>query len=180
MEPHVRRAVLDDAPQIARVHVQTWRAAYAHVFPADYLAALSVDEREQQWRQTLSAGMYDVFVAELDGRIKGFASAGATEDEDEHVPPGELYAIYVDAAAWGLGVGRALLARAEEALLQAGFDEAALWVLEDNPRARRLYEVAGWTADGAAKPFPHGGVDAVAIRYRKDLVRRRPREEERR
>jgi ribosomal protein S18 acetylase RimI-like enzyme len=169
MELRIRRAGLDDAPEIARVHVETWRAAYAHVFPADYLAGLSVDERIELWTQTLSGGRYDVFVAELDGRIRGFASAGPTEDDDEDAPPGELYAIYVDAATWGLGLGRALLARAEQALRDSGFDAAALWVLEDNPRAQRLYEAAGWTADGASKPFERGGVVTAVIRYRKRL-----------
>jgi len=170
MELRVRRAVSDDAPQIARVHVETWRAAYAHVFPADYLAGLSVDERTRLWADTLAAGTHDVFVAELDGRVRGFASAGPTEDEGEDAPPGELYAIYVDPAAWGIGLGRELLVRAEQALRAAGFDAAALWVLEDNPRARRLYETAGWATDGACKPFGRGGVAAAVIRYRKQLV----------
>lgn len=169
MKLRVRRAVLDDAGQITRVHVETWRAAYAHVFPAAYLAGLSVDERTRLWIRTLAEGANDVFVAEVDGRVSGFASAGPTEDDDERAPPGELYAIYVDPAAWGLGLGRALLARAEEALREAGFDEAALWVLEDNPRARHVYEAAGWTTDGASKPFSAGGVETVAIRYRKAL-----------
>jgi GNAT superfamily N-acetyltransferase len=169
MELRLRRAVPGDARQIARVHVETWREAYAHVFPADYLAGLSVDDRTELWTQTLSEGRYCVFVAELDGRVEGFASAGPTEDEDEGAPRGELYAIYVDAAAWGMGLGRALLARAEQPLRDSGFDAAALWVLEDNPRARRLYEAAGWTADGASKPFEGGGVVTAVIRFRKRL-----------
>jgi hypothetical protein len=63
-----------------------------------------------------------------------------------------------------------LLARAEEALRQAGFADAGLWVLEDNPRARRFYEASGWAADGATKPFSRAGVDTVVIRFRKRLL----------
>jgi GNAT superfamily N-acetyltransferase len=170
MELRVRRAVVDDARQIATIHVETWRAAYRHVFPADYLAGLSTDARAQRWTQALSAGSYGIFVAELDGRVRGFASAGATEDEDADAPQGELYAIYVDPTAWGMGLGRTLLARAEEWLHSAGFVEAGLWVLEDNPRARRLYEASGWIADGANKPFSRAGVETVVIRYRKRLL----------
>lgn len=170
MELRVRRAVLDDAGEIARVHVEAWRVAYAHAFPAAYLAGLSVDGRTQRWLRALSEETYDVFVTEVDGGVSGFTSVGPTEDEDEAAAPGELYAIYVDPAAWGMGHGRALLARAEQALLDAGFDEAALWVLEDNPRARHVYEAAGWAADGASKPFARGGVSTVVIRYRKRLV----------
>jgi ribosomal protein S18 acetylase RimI-like enzyme len=170
MEARVRRAVPEDADEIARIHVDTWRVAYAHVFPSEYLAGLSVEERLRLWTETLQAGTFDVFVAELDERVAGFASVGATEDEDERAAPGELFAIYVEPDAWGRGLGRMLLSRAEEALRAAGFDEAALWVLEDNPRAQRLYEAAGWAADGTSKPFSASGVETVVIRYRKRLV----------
>lgn len=169
MELRVRSATLGDAEEIARIHVETWRAAYAHVFPADYLAGLSAEVRTRHWTHMLGEGIYDVIVAELDGRVVGFASAGPTEDDDERAPRGELYALYVEAAAWGRGLGRTLLAQAEESLRTAGFDAAALWVLEDNPRARRVYEAAGWTADGARKLFSRAGVDTQAIRYRKTL-----------
>ena len=36
-------------------------------------------------------------------------------------------------------------------------------------RERRLYEAAGWSADGGRKRLPHGGVDAIAVRCRKRL-----------
>jgi GNAT superfamily N-acetyltransferase len=169
MELRVRRAVVGDARQIATIHVETWRAAYGHVFPADFLAELSIDARTDRWTQTLSESVNGVFVGEVDGRIRGFASAGGGEDEDADAPQGELYAIYVHPTAWGMGLGRTLLARAEEWLHLAGFADAGLWVLEDNPRARRLYEAAGWFADGARQPFSRGGVETVVIRYRKRL-----------
>ena len=82
MEPRVRRATLDDAQEIASVQVASWRAAYEHVYPADYLAELSVDERCELWTRVLSGAGYDVFVAERDGRVAGLASVGPTEDDD--------------------------------------------------------------------------------------------------
>lgn len=42
----VRRATADDARAIAEVQVATWRAAYVHLFPAQVLESLSVDEHE--------------------------------------------------------------------------------------------------------------------------------------
>jgi GNAT superfamily N-acetyltransferase len=161
---------VDDAQEIARVQVESWRAAYAHVYPAAYLAGLSVDERRRLWTRVLSDGGYDVFVAERDGRVTGFASVGPTEDDDRSALRGELFALYVEPSAWGLGLGRALLARAEQALREAGFDEATLWVLEDNPLARDVYAAAGWKADGGRKLVTEPGIGAVAIRYRKRLV----------
>jgi GNAT superfamily N-acetyltransferase len=64
---------------------------------------------------------------------------------------GELYAIYLDPQCWGQGLGRKLLAHATRRLLSHGYSIAILWVLESNRRARRFYEIAGWTLDGATK-----------------------------
>jgi GNAT superfamily N-acetyltransferase len=169
MEARVRPGTVADAREIARVHVETWRAAYAHVFPSDYLAGLSVDERVALWARWLSQGAAEILVAELEGRVVGFASGGPSNDDDPEATPGELYAIYVEPAVWGHGVGRMLLERIEAALLAAGIHEATLWVLEDNPRARRFYETAGWRFDGTREIFSRAGVDAPEIRYRKRL-----------
>lgn len=170
MEPRVRRATAADAYGIASVQVASWRAGYADVFPADFLAGLSVDERLKLWTRVLSDGGYDIFVAERGGGVAGFASAGPTEDADGTGTRGELFALYVEPAAWGRGLGRALLTRAEAALREAGFHEATLWVLEDNPRARGVYAAAGWKPDGGRKLLTDPGVDAAAIRYRKELA----------
>ena len=165
-EPRLRRATTGDAAAIAAVHVETWRVAYAHVFPAEYLEGLSFAERQELWTRTLSGETFDVFVAELGGRIAGFVSSGPAEDESA---PGELFALYVLPEDWGKGAGRVLLERAETALRDAGLEAAVLWVLEDNPRARRLYEAAGWGPDGGRKRLGERGTDALAVRYRKCL-----------
>jgi GNAT superfamily N-acetyltransferase len=151
--------------------VETWRAAYAHVFPAEFLAGLSIDERAALAERLLAERSETIFVAELEGRVVGFASGGPSRDEDADTAPGEVYAIYVEPGAWGRGAGRVLLERLEEALRGSGFDEATLWVLEDNPRARRFYDAAGWELDGGREIFSRGGVDAWEIRYRKRLRR---------
>ena len=82
---------------------------------------------------------------------------------------GELAAIYLVPEAWGMGVGRQLMASALAALSDAGYDEALLWVLDTNSRARRFYEAAGWQADGAVKEDSSRGFVLNEIRYRRSL-----------
>ena len=158
----VRTATPADARAIAEVHVRTWQHAYAHVFPADFLEALSVDRRADWWTRAATTSPEDLFVAEEDGRIVGFASVGRSEDEEE---AGELYAIYVEPPHWGTGAGAALMDAAVERLRAAGFDHAILWVLDDNPRARRFYERHGWSVDGRRRERI-GDVDVDEVRYR--------------
>jgi hypothetical protein len=46
---------------------------------------------------------------------------------------------------------------------------AILWVLDDNPRARRFYELAGWAADGTAREIELFGFRFPEVRYIKTL-----------
>ena len=158
----VRDAEPQDAAAIAACHVRTWQAAYAGLLPADFLAELDPAPRERIWREEIDRGG-DVLVAERDGRVIGFASVGPSRDEPD---AGELYAIYVEPDAWSTGAGRALMDAALARLAAAGFDEATLWVLEANLRARRFYECAGWSIDGGRQDLTLGGAAVAEIRYR--------------
>jgi ribosomal protein S18 acetylase RimI-like enzyme len=163
----IRQATLDDAEAIAGVHVRTWQRAYDHVFPAEELAAISVEQRTRSW-QTILGRNTRTYVTEVDGEIVGFMGVGPSRDEDgEGV--GELYAIYVDPRHWDSGAGRELAIKADELLRNDGFTEATLWVLDSNPRARRFYESGGWRLDGATRTGTHLGVETREVRYRKDL-----------
>lgn len=149
---------------IALVHVRTWQVAYAHAFPSERLRDISVEVRAERWQQLLAEQPVSeqTLVAELGGEIVGFASTGpAREDPDR----GELFAIYVLPDAWGSGAGRALMAGALAHLVESRFGDALLWVLEDNPRARRFYERAGWNTDGLTKVETVLGTDVPHVRY---------------
>lgn len=158
----VRAAVPDDAEAIAAVHVRAWQAAYAHVFPPERLAGLDQAARARQWREGLESG-WKVLVTD---DLSGFAGMGPSRDVSGE---GELYAIYVSPEHWGSGRGRALMDAALDDLRAQGFDEATLWVLEDNPRARRFYEAAGWETDGATKEDDFLDTRVPEVRYRISL-----------
>jgi GNAT superfamily N-acetyltransferase len=165
----VRDANDRDARGIAHVHTRTWQVAYAHLFPEESLAGLDEERRTQRWHNRLSAPepRQRTLVAEREGSIVGFASMGPTQDPQ--LDPGlvgELYAIYVLPETWGEGVGQALMGEVLSRLRTDGFPEAILWVLEDNPRTRRYYELAGWRTDGATKEEPVLGIPAQEVRYR--------------
>jgi ribosomal protein S18 acetylase RimI-like enzyme len=58
----------------------------------------------------------------------------------------------------------------EQRLQAEGFATAVLWVLEDNPRARRFYERHGWAASGIEANFDeYCEVSVPEVEYRKEL-----------
>jgi ribosomal protein S18 acetylase RimI-like enzyme len=157
----IRPGTPDDAEGVARVHVETWQAAYAHALPSEQLPALSVQDAVQRHRNRPPG-----LVADRGGEILGFVDVGASRDPGTD---GELFAIYVHPEHWGMGVGRALMEAGEAELRTLGHRDAILWVLDDNPRARRFYELAGWSPDGAARDIHIFGFDVSEVRYAKTL-----------
>jgi GNAT superfamily N-acetyltransferase len=166
----VRAAVAADADAIGRVQVETWRVAYRGLLPDDVIGRFDLEARQQLWREGLARVPRPgsaTFVAELDGEVVGFASVGRSRDDDAGTD-GELYAIYLHPSSWDQGIGRALLARAEESMREHGFERAILWVMEGNERGERFYRAAGWEHDGR-KVDAFQGAEVAELRYRKAL-----------
>ena len=157
----VRAARPEDARGIAEVHVRTWQAAYRHRFPAEVLDELSVDEREAQWQEWLDAGT-NIWVAVVGQEIVGFAAAGPSRGKEDIA---ELYAIYVLPEHWGSGAAHDLMASAISWFREHDYPSAMLWVLADNPRARRFYEREGWHFDGTRTDVV-SGVEVEEALYR--------------
>ena len=167
----VRRAAPGDAPRLAWVHVRAWQQAYAGLIPADYLDGLmsELPQRTAAWQEWVVSS--PTWVAESAGEVVGFVVWRPSPDDD--ATPGltaELGALYVLAEHWDRGAGRRLMAAALESMRAEGFQEATLWVLDSNTRARRFYEVGGWAADGATKVDQREGFAVREVRYRTRLV----------
>ncbi len=132
----IRRATADDARAIAQVWVASWLGAYRGLMPDETLQAVNVEARSDTTRAVLEEGSRRVFVVDDDGRIEGFASIGRARDPDAGDGVGELDALYLAPERWGCGLGAALHDAAIDELCFEGFNEATLWVLDSNARAR--------------------------------------------
>lgn len=165
----VRDAVPSDAEPLARVHTTTWQVAYRLLLPDDFLDLLDWRVRRDYWIAQLGdeSEAFTV-VAESEGAVVGFARLGHPREADllaEDPPWFEMYAIYVDPAHWGRGIGSALWRGARERLGER-FAGVALWVLSDNTKARTYYERMGFTADGTTRREDIGGRTVGELRYR--------------
>lgn len=142
--PSVRPALINDARKIAEMHIEAWRKAYAGIVPDDYLLSLSVDAREKGWARLIEEGVSNLWIAVCSERIAGLISFGASREAGVASTMGELMAIYVHPEFWSCGIGRSLWLAAREELQRRGFTCVMVWVLEDNSRARRFYNVEGF------------------------------------
>lgn len=154
----VEEFALADAAELAALHMQVWRVAYAGLISQEYLDGMQLEPRIERWRQRI------VFAADTEargesdgvrrrsrlarhrptGRIAGFCSVGAARDDDAPVPQ-ELSSLNVLAQFHGSGVARQLV----DATL--GEQAAYLWVVRQNARAIAFYDKLGFVADGGTK-----------------------------
>jgi len=166
----IRPARASDAPVLARVHVDSWRAAYRGLVPDSSLQAFSYQWREECFRQSLATNAEETYVVQLDEEVVGFLTLGAACDSDLDVNrTGEIWGIYISPHYWRKGIGKRLVVEAEMLFKSRRYESAVLWVLEGNQQARRFYEAMGFSLDGESKNIDWG-TPLKAVRYRKNLT----------
>ena len=168
----VRRAVPEDVPAIASLHLSSYRAAYRGLLPADFLRSLDLAERERRWLSSIRDPARVTFVAESAGADAaqatgpiGLAEVGPARDADAPDGGGELYALHVSQACWRRGIGRSLHDHGLEVLAARGCPSATLWVLTGNAPARAFYQALGWNADGCERHRVLRGAAIDEVRY---------------
>ncbi|MEV6633817.1 GNAT family N-acetyltransferase [Actinoplanes sp. NPDC051470] len=148
-----------DLAGVGDLHYRSRAAAYRDILRPETLT-FGGDGRLSEWwteRWKWEQTTHRLTVATADDELVGFTYIGPTHDDGVL----ELYAIHVDPAHVGTGVGRLLM---EDALTHLG-PHAVLWVLPRNTRARRFYEQGGWHPDGASRVETMGNEKVEHIRY---------------
>ncbi|MFE9776411.1 GNAT family N-acetyltransferase [Streptomyces sp. NPDC005931] len=137
-----------------------------------FLAPLDRAAAVAWWTQraeTVAAGRLAVWVARGErGRVLGTVSL-ALPDKPNSGHRAELVKLMVCRAARGRGLGRALLATAEEAAAARGITLLHLDTETGSP-AERLYRSAGWTPVGSIPDYaadPTGVLRPTTIYYKR-------------
>jgi len=162
----IRRGVVDDAKEASRMHAETWRTSYRGLVPDALLDGLADDRWENGWRRAFESmdPTRAVHVAEIDGRIAGFAGAGRARPGAPPGYVGEVYALYVRPAQQREGIGRLLFKAAATGLVDRGLVPIVIWTLFNNPASRAFYEAVGGTVIGD-KHEPFDGYELHEVAY---------------
>ena len=137
-----RKATARDIPQIAEVHVESWRKSFQGVVPRQFTDSISIEKRENAFREAFLQEDYEMFVAETaKGEIVGFADFGRASREDFGFDA-ELFAIYLLPEFQRKGVGGELFKLGVRDLLEKGRKSMCLQALFKSPY-RAFYEKLG-------------------------------------
>lgn len=150
-----------DARRLAEIFVAAWRDGYRGVVADEVINALDVGDWTVTFANLIRSETFRTAVWSSDGgEPLGFSRFGP----DPELPgpdAGYLASLYVDPAAAGRGIGRALLEHAVAQLTADGRTRQTLWVFAGNDRARKLYALAGFQATGGRRTDPRWGAEQL-------------------
>jgi diamine N-acetyltransferase len=163
MNPIIRPPRHDEIATLARLKRETFResfvdSGFAIPYPADDLA---IFEEASYGADKIASELADPgkasWVAEMDGRLLGYAHVGPTKLPHPEARAGdaELYQLYVRNEAQGLKLGGKLLAVALDHLAQTRPGPIWLGVWSGNLRAQAIYTAQGFEKVGEYD-FPVG------------------------
>jgi len=155
----LRRAVAVDAAAIGDVFDAAVKAGWS------YLGDLAAEPMftSGDWDELVAAHEPPnlLLVAVDDNGIVGYVAA--------HPDDCEMFLLFVHPAHAGRGIGRQLLAAADDALRTTGCRDAFLFVHELNARAISVYEAAGYHPDGTDRISDFRGTAIRELRLSKRL-----------
>ncbi|WP_431904937.1 N-acetyltransferase family protein [Micromonospora carbonacea] len=163
---YVRPARPEDAGEIARIQLATWRVAYRRILPRHVLDNLDEEYLARRWSAAVQeppSGAHRVLVAVEQAEqsyLVGFAASGPP-DAESLAPnePAEALGSGVVAVTdllveprWGRrGHGSRLLAASVDLWRSDGFGRAVAWAFDADAATRKFLTGAGWEPDGAAR-----------------------------
>jgi GNAT superfamily N-acetyltransferase len=161
----VRPARPEDAPEIARIQLSTWRTAYRRMFPPHVLANLDEAYLARGWTEAITAPpspRHRVLIAveqsDTAKNVVGFAAFGPADEQalaPEEKPLADDVAAVTDLLIeprWGRrGHGSRLLAAAVDHWRDDQFRSAVAWAYEADDVMRKFLESTGWEPDGAGR-----------------------------
>ncbi len=148
----IRAARPEDLPAIADLARRTWLDAFGtSLSPEDAEAEAAEGRSEERFRRALAERT--ILVAEAEDGLVGYAELGDVEIPEVDTDPldGELHRLYVETALQGKGIGRAMLDAALAHPRLASAPRVFLQVWDENKRAVRLYESAGFRRVGRTR-----------------------------
>ncbi len=161
----VRDARPEDASEIARIQLATWRTSYRRMFPPHVLANLDEGYLARGWAEAIESApsarhrvLISVEQSETASWVVGFAAAGPADEQalapDEPPLPDDVAAItdLLIEPRWGRrGHGSRLLAATVDRWRADGFARAVAWAYDQDVAMQKFLTSAGWEPDGAGR-----------------------------
>jgi len=139
----IRQADKRDIPRIAEIIVFGKRVAYRPIFENDYVSFNELQVVDLYEKYKSNPNTLEEMLLYDDGIVKGVINGHPKDDKTF-----EITDFYVEPFFVGQGIGTLLIGQMIQQVRKKGFQKIILWVIKDNVRARKFYEVNGFVNSG--------------------------------
>lgn len=139
----IRQADKQDIPRIAEIIVFGKRVAYRPIFKNDFVSFNELQVVDLYEKYKRNPNILDGMMLYDDGIVKGVINGHPEENKIF-----EITEFYVEPFFVGQGIGTLLMKQMIQQIKKKGFQKIILWVIKDNVRARKFYEVNGFVNSG--------------------------------
>ncbi|MEV0715942.1 GNAT family N-acetyltransferase [Asanoa sp. NPDC050611] len=180
---YVRPARPEDAAEIARIQVATWRVAYRRMLPRTVLDSLDEAWIAERWSAAVEqppSPRHRVLVAVEQAEqsyLVGFAASGPADEQalapEEPALPDDVAAVtdLLVEPRWGRrGHGSRLLAASVDLWREDNFTAAVAWAYDGDAATRKFLTSAGWAPDGAGRALDVEDMLVYQLRLHVDLT----------
>ena len=146
MSAFIRRVQAGDAPALAYIQTESWKAAFQNILDKKTLdRCTNIDRATSMYEKLLEENKGNGYILTLDGQPHCIAWWDTARDPDLY-GKAELICIHSLSQNWRKGYGSLMMDRVLADIKDSGFSEVILWVFVDNIRARKFYESKGFCA----------------------------------
>ena len=150
----------DDINAIGKIYEKSWKFAYNGIIPKDYLDSISGDK----WFSHFGNKSMNSLVLIENNEFIGTSSYCKSRSE-EFKNFGEIVSIYLLPEYIGKGYGKKLFEATISKLVDIGYKDIFLWVLEENMRARYFYENQKFVFSDKSNYINIGGKNLKEVAY---------------
>jgi RimJ/RimL family protein N-acetyltransferase len=169
MENYICYANKEDVDTLALINSKSALQGYKGIIPDDYLKdKFSYERLRERLYKELNEGTTTSCIIYKDDIPVGMQTFARDDDKERDDSEIDIWRIYLLPEYWGQNIGKEFIDWGVKELKRKGYKKVALWVVEENARARKFYEKSGFTHDGEIRII-NVGREIKEYRYIKNL-----------
>jgi RimJ/RimL family protein N-acetyltransferase len=157
MGNYIRYANKEDADILGLINSKSAQQGFKGIIPDDFLKEKFSHERlRDRLYKELEEGSTTSCIIFSDDVPAGMLTIGKDDHKQRDDSEIDLWRVYLLPEYWGKNIAGELIDWVTEELRRKGYKKIGLWVVEENARARRFYEKAGFIHVGEIRNINPG------------------------
>ena len=165
----IRKMQPQDVEAYLKLTDLVWRDAYKNIFPEQVFCERenSLKQRIENFVNEFDENNQIMYVAQVDEQLIGYIYGSLTSIYSHYAQKGyaDLLAIYIHPEYQGKGIASKLKTLFIDWLKQHNINKFVIGVLEQNTKARSVYEKWGAVLDNFKQPFVKHGKNYAEVFY---------------